>query len=54
MEDQVAGMEEQLRGLHARNVDLETQIKVEARGKNNVEEGKIFFSSRNGSIDINL
>jgi hypothetical protein len=37
-EDQVAGMEEQLRGLHARNIDLETQSKVESRSKNNIEE----------------
>jgi myosin protein heavy chain len=37
-EDQVAGMEEQLRGLHARNVDLETQNKVESRSKSNIEE----------------
>jgi len=37
-EDQVAGMEEQLRGLHARNIDLETQNKVESRSKSNIEE----------------
>jgi hypothetical protein len=31
-------MEEQLRSLHARNVDLETANKVELRNKTNIEE----------------
>ena len=32
-EDQVAAMEEKLRALHARTVELETQLQVEARAK---------------------
>ena len=37
-EDQVSGMEEQLRGLHSRNVELETQCQVANRAINNIEE----------------
>ena len=34
----MTGMEEQLRSLHARNVELETQLQFEARIKQNLEE----------------
>ena len=37
-EDQVAGMEEQLRGLHARNVEQETALNVASRTQSNLEE----------------
>ncbi len=49
-EDQVAGMEEQLRGLHARNVDLETQNKVESRSKSNIEEANKELQIENTSL----
>lgn len=49
-EDQVAGMEEQLRGLHARNVDLETQNKVESRSKTNVEEANKELQIENNNL----
>ena len=49
-EDQVAGMEEQLRGLHARNVDLETQMKVESRGRANLEESNRELQTENNNL----
>lgn len=49
-EDQVAGMEEQLRGLHARNIDLETQNKVESRNKTNTEEANKELQLENTSL----
>lgn len=49
-EDQVAGMEEQLRGLHARNIDLETQNKVESRNKTNTEEANKELQLENSSL----
>jgi myosin protein heavy chain len=43
-------MEEQLRGLHARNIDLETQIKVESRGKSTLEEANKELQMENNNL----
>jgi len=43
-------MEEQLRGLHARNIDLETQIKVESRGKSTLEEANKELQIENNNL----
>jgi myosin protein heavy chain len=37
-EDHVAGMEEKLRALHARHVELETQLQVDIRMRQSAEE----------------
>ena len=43
-------MEEQLRGLHARNIDLETQIKVESRGKSTLEVANKELQMENNNL----
>jgi chromosome segregation ATPase len=49
-EDQLAGMEDQLRSLHARNVEIETQLQVEARIKQSFEDTNKEMSLENGNI----
>mmetsp|Transcript_8817 Transcript_8817/g.8720 ORF Transcript_8817/g.8720 Transcript_8817/m.8720 type:complete len:900 (+) Transcript_8817:244-2943(+) len=49
-EDQLAGMEDQLRSLHARNVELDTQLQVEARIKLSFEETNKELTLENSNI----
>jgi myosin protein heavy chain len=49
-EDQLAGMEDQLRSLHARNVELDTQLQVEARIKLSFEETNKELTMENSNI----
>ena len=46
----MAGMEEQLRGLHARSVELETQLQVEKRAKGNLEEANKELQVENNNM----
>ncbi len=53
-DDQVAAMEEKLRALHAKTVELETQLQVEARAKRAQQEANKKIANEEGNLRIQV